>query len=89
MVTRHSTGFELDAKGNIYVSEIVRSEIWVLSPDSHNALVANKMSAPLHNNTSLVMKGEVLCTATLGFSHAKPEEADRTVVCMKGFGVPK
>jgi hypothetical protein len=34
-------------------------------------------------------KGDVLCTANLGFTHAKPEEADRTVVCMKGFPVPK
>ena len=83
-------GIELDAKGNIYVSEILRNEIWVLSPDgSQRILVANKLCAPLDNNTSLVMKGEVLCTANLGFAHAKPEEADRTVVCMKGFAVPK
>jgi len=83
-------GIELDTKGNIYVSEILRNEIWVLSPDgSQRILVANKMNAPLDNNTSLVMKGEVLCTANLGFVHAKPEDADRTVVCMKGFAVPK
>lgn len=47
------------------------------------------MNAPLDNNTSLVLKGEVLCTANLGLSHTKPEEADRTVVCMKGFATPK
>jgi sugar lactone lactonase YvrE len=83
-------GIELDAKGNVYVSEIFRNEIWVLSPDgSQRLLVANKMIAPLDNNTSLVMKGDVLCTANLGFAHAKPEDADRTVVCMKGFAVPK
>jgi len=83
-------GIELDARGNIYVSEILRNEIWVLSPDgSQRILVANKMNAPLDNNTSLVLKGEVLCTANLGFVHARPEEADRTVVCMKGFAVPK
>ena len=83
-------GVELDAKGNIYVSEILRNEIWVLSPDgSQRILIANKMNAPLDNNTSLVLKGDTLCTANLGFVHAKPEEADRTVVCMKGFPVPK
>ena len=83
-------GIELDAKGNIYVSEILRNEIWVLSPDgSQRILIANKVNAPLDNNTSLVLKGDVLCTANLGFTHAKPEEADRTVVCMKGFPVPK
>ncbi len=76
--------------GNIYVSEIVLNQIWVLSPDgSQRILIATKMNAPLDNNTSLVMKGDVLCTANLGFAHAKPEEADRTVVCMKGFPVPK
>jgi sugar lactone lactonase YvrE len=83
-------GIELDGKGNIYVSEILQNQIWVLSPDgSQRILIATKMNAPLDNNTSLVLKGDVLCTANLGFSHAKPEEADRTVVCMKGFPVPK
>jgi len=83
-------GVEVDAKGNIYVSEIFRNEIWVLSPDgSQRILVANRMTAPLDNNTSLVLKGDVLCTANLGFTHAKPEDADRTVVCMKGFPLPK
>ena len=83
-------GVELDEKGNIYVSEILRSEISVLSPDgSQRILIANKMNAPLDNNTSLVLKGDVLCTANLGFAHAKPEQADRTVVCMKGFPIPK
>jgi sugar lactone lactonase YvrE len=83
-------GVELDAKGNIYVSEILRSEIWVLSSDGlQRILIANKSNAPLDNNTSLVLKGDVLCTANLGFTHVKPEQADRTVVCMKGFPVPK
>lgn len=83
-------GVELDARGNIYVSEILRNEIWVLAPDgSQRILIANKMNAPLDNNTSLVLRGDVLCTANLGFTHPKPEQADRTVVCMKGFPVPK
>jgi sugar lactone lactonase YvrE len=83
-------GIELDAKGNIYVSEILLNQIWVLSPDgSQRILIANKTNAPLDNNTSLVLKGDVLCTANLGFAHAKPEDADRTVVCTKGFPVPK
>ena len=67
----------------------VRS-IWVLSPDgSQRLLIANKANAPLDNNTSLVLRGDVLCTANLGFTHLKPEQGDRTVVCMKGFPVPK
>jgi sugar lactone lactonase YvrE len=83
-------GVEMDGKGNIYVSEILLNQIWVISPDgSQRILIASKMNAPLDNNTSLVLKGDVLCTANLGFTHAKPEEADRTVVCMKGFPVPK
>jgi sugar lactone lactonase YvrE len=83
-------GVELDAKGNIYVSEILRNEIWVISPDgSQRILVANKSNAPLDNNTSLVIKGDVLCTANLGFSHLRVEDADRTVVCMQGFATPK
>jgi sugar lactone lactonase YvrE len=83
-------GIELDGKGNIYVSEILLNQIWVLSPDgSQRVLIASKGNAPLDNNTSLVLKGDVLCTANLGFLHAKPEEADRTVVCMKGFSLPK
>jgi sugar lactone lactonase YvrE len=83
-------GVELDAKGNIYISEILQSDIWVLSPDgSQRILIASKMSAPLDNNTSLILKGNVLCTANLGFSHAHREDADRTVVCMTGFALPK
>jgi sugar lactone lactonase YvrE len=83
-------GVELDNKGNIYVSEILLNQIWVLSPDgSQRVLIASKQNAPLDNNTSLVLRGDVLCTANLGFSHARPEEADRTVVCMRGFSVPK
>lgn len=83
-------GIELDGKGNIYVSEILLNQIWVLSPDgSQRILIANKSNAPLDNNTSLVLRGDVLCTANLGFTHAKPEDADRTVVCMRGFEVPK
>ena len=83
-------GIELDAKGNIYVSEILLNQIWVLSPDgSQRILIATKQNAPLDNNTSLVLKGDVLCTANLGFTHAHPEEADRTVVCIKGFPLPK
>ncbi len=86
-------GVVLDAKGNIYVSEMLRNEIWVLSPDgSQRILIANKMNAPLDTNTGLVLKGDVLCTSNSGFEHivhSKPEEADRTVVCMKGFSVPK
>ena len=79
-----------DAKGNIYVSEILLNQIWVLSPDgSQRILIATKQNAPLDNNTSLVSKGDVLCPANLGFTHAKPEEADRTVVCMEGFPLPK
>jgi sugar lactone lactonase YvrE len=81
---------QLDPRGNIYVSEVLRNEIWVLSPDgSQRILIANKMNAPLDNNTGLVLKGDVLCTSNFGFAHSKSEDADRTVVCMKGFSVPK
>ena len=83
-------GIELDSKGNIYVSEIALNQLWVLSPDgSQRILIANKNNAPLDNNTSLVLKGDVLCTANLGLAHSKPQDADRTVVCMQGFPLPK
>jgi hypothetical protein len=83
-------GVETDARGNIFVSEILQSDIWVISPDgSERILIASKHNAPLDNNTSLILKGDVLCTANLGFAHARPADADRTVVCMSGFPVPK
>jgi sugar lactone lactonase YvrE len=83
-------GVVLDARGNIYVSEMLRNEIWVLSPDgSQRIQIANPTNAPLDNNTSLVLRGDVLCAANFGFAHQKLEEASRTVVCMKGFPVPK
>lgn len=83
-------GIELDPQGNIYISDVVRNEIWVLSPDGkQRILVANKANAPLDDNASLVFKDGVLCTTNLGYRHAKPDDADRTVVCMKGFRLPK
>jgi sugar lactone lactonase YvrE len=83
-------GVVLDAKGNIYISEMLRNEIWVLSPDgSQRIQIANPTNALLDNNSSLILKGDVLCAANFGFSHQKTEEAARTVVCMKGFPVPK
>ncbi len=83
-------GVELDERGNIYVSDIFRNEIWAISPDgSKRVLVASKWNAPLDNNTSLVIKGDVLCTANLGFAHKTPAEADKTVVCMSGFERPE
>jgi sugar lactone lactonase YvrE len=82
-------GVELDSRGNIYVSEILLNQIWVLSPDgSQRLLIATRQNAPLDNNTSLVLRGDVLCTANLGFAHTRLEEAERTVVCMKGFLLP-
>jgi len=83
-------GVALDANGNIYISEMLRNEIWVVSPDGlQRILIANKMNAPLDNNAALVLKGDVLCTVNFGFVHEKSEDADRTVVCMKGFPLPK
>lgn len=83
-------GVELDAKGNIYISELLRNEIWVLSPDgSQRILVATANNSPLDNNESLLLRGDVLCTSNEGFIHQNPEKADRTVVCMRGFPVPK
>ncbi|MEK6320580.1 MAG: hypothetical protein AABN33_02730 [Acidobacteriota bacterium] len=83
-------GIELDDRGNIYVSEILRNEIWVLSPDgSQRMLVANKRTAPLDNNTSLIWHKGMLCTANLGFSHfPKVEDAAKTIVCVSGFDRP-
>ena len=51
-------GVVLDARGNIYVSEMLRNEIWVLSPDgSQRIQIANPTNAPLDNNSSLILKG--------------------------------
>jgi hypothetical protein len=70
--------------------ETLRNEIWVVSPDgAQRILIASKMNAPLDNNAALVLKGNVLCTVNFGFVHEKSEDADRTMVCMKGFLVPK
>jgi sugar lactone lactonase YvrE len=83
-------GIEFDDRGNIYVSEILRNELWVLSPDgSQRMLIANKRTAPLDNNTSLIWHNGMVCTANLGFTHfPKVEEADRTIVCVSGFDRP-
>lgn len=82
-------GIAFDDKGNIYVSEILRSELWVLSPDgSKRALVANKKTAPLDDNTSLAWYKGTVCTANLGFTHPTPEQADKTIVFIRGYETP-
>lgn len=83
-------GIEFDDRGNLYVSEFLRNEIWVLSPDgSQRILVANKRTAPLDNNTSLIWHKGTVCTANLGFTHfPNVEKADKTIVCVSGFDRP-
>jgi sugar lactone lactonase YvrE len=79
-------GIELDEAGNIYVSEILRSEISVFSPDGTQRLViATAATAPLVNPTSLVYRNGVLCAANMGWN-AHPEP--RTVTCVSGYRTP-
>lgn len=83
-------GIELDDDGNIYLSEIMRNEVMVLSPDGRQRIIiANKDNAPLDNNTSLVLRNGILYTANLGFAHPNKEDADKTVVAISGFPKPK
>ncbi len=79
-------GIELDDAGNIYVSEILRSEISVFSPDGAQRLViATAATAPLVNPTSLVYRHGMLCAANMGWNtHPEP----RTVTCVSGFRTP-
>ena len=82
-------GIALDEEGNIYVSEIFRNEIIGLSPDgSRRVVVANKQSAPLDGNASLVVHAGTLYVANLGFAHSRWQDADRTVVAIQGFPRP-
>lgn len=80
-------GVALDERGNIYVSEILRSEISVFSPDGQKRLtLATADTAPLVNPTSLVFHKGVLCAANLGW-HAAVEP--RSVACVEGFRRPE
>ncbi|HZT04786.1 MAG TPA: SMP-30/gluconolactonase/LRE family protein [Steroidobacteraceae bacterium] len=80
-------GITLDERGNIYVSEILRSDISAFSPDGQQrVLVATAATAPLVNPTSLVYRSGVLCAANLGWHHV-PEP--HSVTCMSGFHRPK
>jgi sugar lactone lactonase YvrE len=80
-------GVALDESGNIFVSEVLRNEIWLYSPDGESrVLVASADTAPLVNPTSLVYRDGVLCTANLGW-HIVPDP--RTIVCISGFHRPK
>ncbi len=80
-------GVELDEVGNIYVSELLRSEISVFSPDGRERLViASKDTAPINGPTSLVYRAGQLCVANMGWEvHPEP----RTVTCIAGFRRPR
>jgi sugar lactone lactonase YvrE len=79
-------GIELDDSGNIYVSEILRDDILVFSPDGQrSAVVATSQVAPLNGPTSLVYRRGMLCTANMGWE-VSPEPT--TVVCVTGYPRP-
>jgi hypothetical protein len=79
-------GIELDELGNIYVSEILRSEISVFSADgAQRIVIATADTAPLVNPTSLVYRHGVLCTTNLGWN-VTPEP--RSIACVSGFRRP-
>jgi sugar lactone lactonase YvrE len=79
-------GITLDEVGNIYVSEILRSEISVFSPDgTERIVIATADTAPLVNPTSLIYRDGTLCAANLGWN-VTPEP--RSVACISGFRRP-
>ena len=79
-------GIELDERGNIYVSEILRNEISVFSPDgSQRIVIATAATAPLVNPTSLIYRRGMLCVANMGWN-VTPEP--RTITCVTGFRRP-
>jgi hypothetical protein len=88
-------GIEIDDEGFIYVSDIIRNEISIIAPVEHpfslppRLIIANIFNAPLDNNTSLVLRDGVLYTANLGYMHEDWQNADKTVVAIKGFQKPR
>lgn len=84
-----SDGLTVDADGTLYVSEILRSELWALRPDGRERyLVANARNAPLDGNAGLARFGNRLCVANVGFPKTDPATMRRTVVCLEGFEPP-
>lgn len=79
-------GVALDENGNNFVSEVLRNEIVLYSPDGESrVVVATADTAPLGAPTSLVYRNGVLCIANLGW-HMVPDP--RTIVCISGFRHP-
>jgi hypothetical protein len=78
-------GIALDERGNIYVSEILRSDISVFSPDgSERIVVATRDTAPLVNPTSLIPRWRTLRRK----SRVEVRPAPRSVACISGFRRP-
>jgi hypothetical protein len=68
-------GIPFDDKANVYVSEMLRSELWVLSPDgSKRALVASKKhgAAGRQHQPCLVQGHHLHCQSRLHPSEAGP-----------------
>jgi len=79
-------GIALDESGNVYVSEILRSEISVFSADgSQRIVIATPDTAPLVNPTSLVYRDGTICAANLGWN-VTPEP--RSIACVSGYRRP-
>lgn len=76
-------GIALDDAGNVFVSEILRDDIVMISPaGARRTLIGDRHRAPLNGPTSLVYSRGKLCVANMGWN-AVPEPT--SVVCIAGL----
>ena len=80
-------GIAVDERGNIYVSEPLRNEISVFSPDAtQRIVVGSEDTAPISSPTSLIYHNGTLCVANSGMGIIPREP--RNVICLSGFKRP-
>ncbi|MCA1299427.1 SMP-30/gluconolactonase/LRE family protein [Stappia indica] len=81
-------GLEVDAEGNFYLTETLRSEIWKVSPDARKReQLGNPLQAPLGAPASLAFGAEDICVTNLNFFKHLPEEKANSIACRK-LGAP-
>lgn len=82
-------GLEVDPRGNIYYSEILRDELWAATNDgSQRSLVARGPADPIDGNASLAYRDGLLCVANIGFPKTNNHQKLRSVVCIRPGRLP-
>ncbi|TKT75776.1 SMP-30/gluconolactonase/LRE family protein [Aquamicrobium sp. LC103] len=77
-------GLEVDEKGNFYLTETTRSEVWKVSADAKKRQqLGNPLQAPLGAPASIAFGNGEICVTNLNFFKHLPASQANSIACAK------